>query len=310
MAILQQHPIAALLRLLDHLGRLDALTLAQRDAHHAVAHADALSEVIECLRRIGSLRQHEDERGLHIRVLEARLQVERRWLDELGAQASRHVVLDRHHQLVRPETAQHAHLLQNVERVVPLAWQLVLVRVGAVEVLLPCLVVVHEVLSEAREGGDRVEMRDLGPHQGRKPLELRLRLVGSPWRDAGNQELVLHLVHLVTQDLGGQKERVHQLVPLEQRPAHIAVHHVGEELVQDRDALLRLRVLFGVLDGSTEEVRVPAHSVLVHRVDARQVGDTEVQDGRARRNRAVCLARGVDLLLRLCRLRHLHRNFF
>eukprot|EP00955_Chlamydomonas_euryale_P110787 366021-Chlamydomonas_euryale.AAC.26 len=88
------------------------------------------------------------------------------------------------------------------------------------------------------------------------------------------------------------------------RAADVEVERIGEALVEVLAALGHVGALGRVLDAADEEVDKPRERVLVHGVDEREVRDAEEEQRRADRDRAVQLARLVNLLLRHLGLGH------
>jgi hypothetical protein len=100
VAVLEADPVAVDAAHLDVLFCLYALALSQRERlEPGSVHLVLLRECLEVGHGVSSRRQDEDDRGVGRTVCEGRSQVERRALDEFGAQVVSDIVFDEEYQL-------------------------------------------------------------------------------------------------------------------------------------------------------------------------------------------------------------------
>ena len=289
VAVHEQHPPPAVLAVLDKLLSLGPLALAERDVVEPVGHARVLGVGDDAADGVGARGQDEDERQARVGVLEGRVQVGRRRLDETAAELRLDVELDARHDIVGTDRAQHAELLEPIELRLPHARQRV--RLGRDRVVHrpPGVGLLVQVGQDALEDVELVQVDKLDPGRGGEPVELGLLQVAGGELAAGEQEAPLVEVDLARAhlDLDGEQERVHELVHLEDGAADVGVEQVGDEVVQVGDALAEVLALRRAADAVDEELLVPGERVLVHGVDRGEVGDAEEQDGAAHGHRDV-----------------------
>mmetsp|Transcript_6911 Transcript_6911/g.16610 ORF Transcript_6911/g.16610 Transcript_6911/m.16610 type:complete len:820 (-) Transcript_6911:3765-6224(-) len=298
VTVLKQDPVARLDAVGDVALGGRALALAERDRHHALGSAHFLGEEEQILRRVRARRQHEDERRHAARVVVARAEVERRRLNVLLARLLNYEVLHGVHHLVLAERADHAHALQRGE-VVERLGEAGRLRLERVEDLLPLGHRLGELGRKLLEALDADHGADRGPDARGDPLGvgvLELDRVGRHARDEVAPLLRVDLARAL-HDLDREEEREEQLVLLEERAADVVVHREREVLVEVGAADLNVAVLWRHLHAADEERVEPRKRVLVHRVHDREVGEAEVEERGAVRDRPVAL-RGLEDLLR------------
>ena len=248
---------------------------------------------------IVSWREDENERRDAQRVAVGLGQVERRRLDVLLAEVLLHKVLHHGHDLVGPNAAYDEYALEGLQ-LVPLARELLQVRLAAVVHDLPLVLLRQELLAYLFVGVQAVQAAYLVPRLDRQPGgRIRVRVVEA---DAARQQeapLLLVDLLLVLHQVDAQQEGEQELVLLEQRAANVAVERVGEVLAQVLQPLGQVLALLRVVDGQYEQVDEPHERVLVHGLDVGQIGDAEEQNGRVDGDGPVAQARLVYLVLGL-----------
>ena len=306
VAVLQQRPLARLPAVLDDLTRARLLALAHRDAVPALL--ELLHRGLDRRRRIGALRQQEDDRARAVRLLDAVDEVQLLRLRVLLAQRARDVAACREQRAVDAHRAHEQHALERVQLALELGD---LGRLGrrVLQPLAPRAVVARERVDQVAE---RLRARvgdgaDVEPAR-RQPRVVGHLAVGAAVAGAAlEQHVERQRVELLGAelDLARHQQHEHRLVRREEAAHHVAEHGVCQVLDDARDALLLLLRPLGAVEGQVEQAEELRQRRLVHVVDERQLVDEEVEHRAADGDGAELLGRGRDALAVLGRRREL-----
>mmetsp|Transcript_86559 Transcript_86559/g.197567 ORF Transcript_86559/g.197567 Transcript_86559/m.197567 type:complete len:210 (-) Transcript_86559:1933-2562(-) len=110
MAILQHDPRTSPHPFVDHSLRAGALALPERNTLNVLG--SLRGELIQGLERIGTRRQHKDQRGSARRIRVGPRQIKRRRRNKFLPELLRHVVMHRRDQPVGPEAPQYKQALK------------------------------------------------------------------------------------------------------------------------------------------------------------------------------------------------------
>ena len=317
--VLQEHPPAALVEVLQIVHRDGLLALPQRDARvlAVVGGVPELAPEVLHRRRDVHAGGEEDEHGrARRRIFERRRQVKgiRRdvplaegVLDE-GAERVGHPVRSQ-----RPEQQQLLELLH----LLPVARHRFLLRSLQLHPLAPALGGAHEVVPER---GVLLKLADGVDHLPvglAEPLRQRVvHALGPRGSEQPVEQLRVQLA-LLPKDSHGELRRHDELVPLEETGGDVPEHRGRDALGERGDALLDGQLLAELLllghpllpiaaagadiHPLLEDVDVVRHRVLVHAVEHVEHVDEEVEQRAARRDGPVHLAGLVDRDLSLRR---------
>ena len=318
VAVLQEDPVAELDGRVDELLGDRALALAQRYRLQALAHAGLLGKAEERAHRVRAGAQYEDERRATRHVLEQRVQVGRRTLDEYLAEVFGHEERDRLHELVLGKGAYEYELVEGAQTLLVLELGCLLGRrehVRRIDVYASARHVAElqhdghalQVVGQRLEAvghveGDVARARPAGlgePAQG-FGLGGALLVHAARLRAAQEEHPVGGADALVELEyLGAEHEAEDELVLLEEAARHVRVHgarRLGQEYLEPLGQVGRLG---RALDRQVEELREVAQAELVHGVDERQVGHHEVHDAALGGDGSVLFARCADVRLGL-----------
>ncbi|EPY34324.1 hypothetical protein STCU_01646 [Strigomonas culicis] len=307
VAVLEIDPHALRRPAANHLLRLGALVLAERQHELARAEPFTRGELGEHLRRVRTGGQHKHNRRRWRAVEEAALEVEGGALRELLPERLRDDLRHAIAQEVLPHRLEHQQLLPQ-RHVVQQRGELLVGPVALVP-LLPLRLLVVDVVVELAELGDELRQRGrLVPAQRGQPLRRRVRVgvgVLVPLAALEHEApLVLADRAVLPADAGVQEEGKDELVALEEPAADGLVRAERHGGQQHRHALVHVLLLLRPLQRQREEHLEKVERVLIHVVEAAQLRHNGVHDGAARGDGAVAVTRGLNVLLRLLRDPH------
>eukprot|EP01136_Pigoraptor_vietnamica_P000134 Opistho-1_new@25059 len=300
VAVLQQHPAARLHELLHQAPRVHLLALAHRNG--ARLRLLLLRQRLDCRRRVAAHRQQADHRRARVRLLPHLLEVEDDALREPLAERVANVLARLVHGAVGAPRADEERAAERVERVLVAVGQLRLLRGVLVVPVLPALLVARHLVEDLAELRQLTELDNVEPRHVRDPpARLLLHRVHVERSASLDEDLELLQRHAAALDvrLEREEQREEELVDLVQ-PAARVLEHAEREVVDDvLDALVRDRRRLRARHRLVKQPEELLQRRLVHHVDHAHLDDEEVEDAAARRDRAVLLARRVDLHLRL-----------